>query len=400
MAEQDRSAYAAPFPQFQRWRARGPILSVLLPVICFLPLVTGLLQRAAKGRIDLIDFQGTLCAAERHAAGLSVYSADFIAQCSPAGFSYPYPPLFLDLTAGLLNLTGRTGFWYGFIALYVLAIVFIIAATLTALLPRPSFDAAANRAPLITVWTGAPIAWGNFGIPLHAVYLGCALLLPRWPLLFALAAAAISIVKPQLIVYAAVLVFAIRPFWKGAAYAVLAGLLGAAAMAYNFIAQSPAELADWRTAATQAADTGTGAFHWLAWAGLNAFSYVGLGLAAALGGLLLLSGLVIARVGGLAPRASALLGIAVVTLALPRVNDYDLMTMGLGLVALLAAVEAVSPRLFGVVAALILTALLQPIVLEQLDLGYAAAHIRHIALVVIVLGLGGYFALRRAPVPA
>lgn len=399
MADDQSGTHAAPFPLFQRLRARGPILSILLPVICFLPLLVGLLQRAGKGRIDLIDFKVTLCAAQRHADGLSVYAPEFAAACSPGGFSYPYPPLFLDFSAAALNALGYGGLWGVYIALYVLAIVFIIAVTLTSGLKRPSLDAAANRAPLVTVWTGAPIAWGNLGIPLHAIFLACALLI-RWPLVFACAVAAISIVKPQLAVYAAVLVIAIRPFWKGVAYAAIAGILVAAGLAYSFIAQSPDELAAWRAGFTQAADTGTGAFHWLAWLGLDALGHLGFGLAAGLAGLLVLSGMAIARGGALDRGAAALFGIAVVTVALPRVNDYDLMTLGPGLVALLVALSAASARLFLIVSTVILAALLQPIVLEQLDLGYLAAQIRHLALMVVLLGSGAYFALRGASAAA
>ncbi len=381
-----------PFPIFSAWRARGPLLGGVLLLCCATPLLSGLIGRLTGGRPWFEDAAAILCAGVRAEA----YAVSETACHGMSAAPYVYAPWIARAAGEGVKAIG----FHPMLLLYAAAFAglagLLLAATLWTPQGRPGL---LLRAPLLTLWTGGAIAYGNVGVMLHALVFAAALAAPRlqgWALAAIVAAAA---VKPTFALYAALFLFADRPLWRSALWAGAAAALGLAPTALTLLYDSPGAIAAWREALAYSAahdNYGDGFLRWAMLVGLDARGALATALWAGFAAAMVACAAAVARRLDMGARERALFGVSALVLCSPRLMQYDVLGVGPGLAALLLALLARDPAWGRRASAFALAALASPLALQLFGWSDLAAAAPLLLLSLLVLALGAGWALPAA----
>ena len=301
-------------------------------------LWSALLSRLRRGGAPwLVDWNSVTCAARRLRGGLGVYGPRAACPGLPTS-GYVYPPWIAHGLATGTAAVGERAATLGYAAVFLAALAGLGWA---GFLRRPPAWPRASRAPYLALLSGNLVVVGNLAVPMQALMAGAALTLGAASPATALAVAAAALVKPIYLTFLAVPAYAAGPAWRRA----LSVLVPAAAVLALVLSPLPG-LAEWRAlvlAGSVDASPGGGVLRWLHDAGMRdrvALAAAWLGYAAILFG----AGLAVAELGGLDAVERAWLGLSVGALLLPRLEAYDLLALGPGLVAATVAARRLSPR--------------------------------------------------------
>jgi len=296
-----------------------------------MPVWSSLLGRLLKGKWWFNDFDALLCGADYLRRGLSPYSLEPVcAGLNPA--PYVYAP---QIGQMLPPLVGWLGF-SGLKSLYAIVLLAVLGFMFWFILIRPWPRVPLMwRLPGFGVLTGSSIASGNIGLLLHGLILIAALNLHRSIVPFVLLVVLAACVKPFLLTYMIVLMFTQKPLttrlWQTAA----AGLAGAGMVAALYLSAPYA--ADWaalRDSVVAQSQSGMSWFGWMNALGLATYSPLSLGGLVIYLAITSLCGLWIAERSGADRTERLVIGLTFALLLNPRLMDYDLLLLPLGMALL------------------------------------------------------------------
>lgn len=361
-------------------RTQRPATRAWLLVLFALPLLKGLVNRLTEGGVSFgDDWQAVVCAARQVAASGPLYGEG--AGC--AAFShtpYVYLPWVAEGLARLNGLIGEPAALIAYGAVYAVAVA-VLAWVL--LLRRTTPGPFPARILFLGLITGSAIALGNVAIPLHALVLVTALVLPVTVIPFALALGLAGAVKPVLLTYGVVLLLAPIGWGRRLVAGLAALVLALGPLAWAVQQGWPAFIAWQQMVATMAVDTapGDGLWGWLALFGLSGTNPIALALAAGYGLALLLAGLLVAHRGGLDGGQRIWLGLSVGVLLIPRLMAIDLFLLGPGLIVL----ALVARHVFAPASWLVVGGAALGLFLDLVDAGDYAIKVAVLAFVLALL---------------
>ncbi len=300
------------------------------------PLWTGVLGRLVKRTALFQDYQEVACAAQRRLQHLTLYGDTKCAGLHAA--PYVYPPWVADAFAAPLSVLGLGGLT----VVYVIAFVAATAALLWFALWRPlkgrDFP---FRVAFLGFIAGGPVAFGNISVLVHASVYAAALFAGADSLLFALTVTIVSLIKPLYLLLFALTAFSPAGLRRKALIIGAGAVLPLAAM----LVTSP-DIALWRETVVKmmsGPDRGGGFTNMMDILGVASL-YAQAPLYALYAGTLLVSGLVLAEFGQLSRDQRVWLGGAIGVLMFPRIMCYDVLVLGPGVIAALAARAEGAPQ--------------------------------------------------------
>lgn len=293
-----------------------------------MPVWSSLLGRLLKGKWWFNDFDALICGADHLRRGLSPYSLAPVCEgLNPA--PYVYAPQVGQAFAPLLDALGFSGLK----ALYAIALLAVLGFTFWFILIRKW-----PRIPLIWrllgfgILTGSSIASGNIGLMLHGLILIAALNLHRSVLPFVLMVLLAACIKPFLLTYMIVLMFTEQPLRTRLLQTAAASLTGAGLVAALLLsAPYAAEWSALRDSIVAQEQSGMSWFSWMNALGLDTYAPLSLGGLVVYLALTTLCGLSIAERSGASRTERILIGLTFALLLNPRLMDYDLLLMPLGM---------------------------------------------------------------------
>ncbi len=329
-----------------RWRF--PVIAVLF----LAPTLVGILTRLIKHKSYFADFRQLVCAGQHVAQGLPLYGPGSACPAMDA-MPFVYIPGVAHVSSGFMGVLGSGGFTLLYAALFVLAAVSMV---FTLVFDRRVPGTPQERVPTLALITGSAVSWGNIALPLSALIGAAAVVLESWPILFVLAVALATVVKPLYAACLLPLIYLPRSRVQRAGLIALGLILGLTPVALFLFTGGEAAKA-WSFQTEHYVATQASGFGFLGWQTLL-FRYSGLGpltliAYAVFTGSSLLALLVIAARGGLDVRSKVWLSLAVACLIVPRVMRYDVFLLGLGLIVTVYAAEALSVRAGRIVAGLV-----------------------------------------------
>ena len=300
------------------------------------PLWTGVVGRLVKHSTVFQDYQEIACAAERRLQHLPLYGDT---KCiGVVAAPYVYPPWVADVFAAPMALLGRGGLMAGYLAVFVAAVAALIWFALGYPLKTRTFS---FRVAFLGFIAGGPVAFGNISILVHAGIYAVALAIGADSLLFAAAVSVASLIKPLYLLLFALTVFSPGSLRRKAVVIAAGAVLPLASM----LITSPDVLA-WRETVVRmmsGRDRGGGFTHMMEMLGVSSLYGQG-ALYALYGGTLLASGVVLSEFGNLDREQRVWLGGAIGVLMFPRIMCYDVLALGPGVIAALAARATGLPR--------------------------------------------------------
>ena len=317
------------------WAARIGRSSYFWIAFWGLSIWIGLIHRAGRRDAWFQDYRTLTCAAARRAAHQTMYGPR--GSC-PGAAGYVYPPWVADGVGGVTHAIGGGALGVLYAAAFFASLGFLIYATLFS---RPPEAPLLRRTPFLAFISGGPLAYGNVAIIAHGAIIGSALLFGADSLVFAAVVALFALVKPQFLTLLLLTAFAPAPLWKRGVLAVTGAALPLVMLA------TPYPGADqWRSfvaTAVLANDAGGGFVGWANAAHLGtpatqAFAYL------LYAGTIALSGLSICELGRLDRRNRVWVGVTAAVLIMPRLQSYDLLTIGLGCLTLQYAAAQADQR--------------------------------------------------------
>jgi hypothetical protein len=300
------------------------------------PLWTGVIGRLVKHSTVFQDYHEIACAAERRLQHVPLYGD---AKCAGVvAAPYVYPPWIADVFAPPMALLGRGGLMAIYLTVFVAAVAALIWFALGYPMKARSFS---FRVAFLGFIAGGPVAFGNISILVHAGVYAVALAAGADSLLFAATVSLVSLIKPLYL-----LLFALTVFSPGSLRRKVL-LIGAGAvlpLASTMIA-SPDVLAWRETVMTMMSgrDRGGGFTNVMEIIGVTSL-YGQAPLYALYGGILLVSGTVLSAFGNLDREQRVWLGGAIGVLMFPRIMCYDVLALGPGVIAALAAQASSTAR--------------------------------------------------------
>jgi hypothetical protein len=301
------------------------------------PMWTGIVGRIGRPNAFMDDYGAMACAGERALARQPLYIAN--AQCP--GFhssSYVYPPWVAELFARLIRAVGLSPVFWAYVAVFAVAILWLLWAAIIRPLPFTRFR---DRAQFMGFVTGNPPAHGNIAIIVYAAVIAAGLAIGADSLPFAALVSGAAMVKPIYLTLLAMTAYAPGPIWRRAVLMAAAGVAPIAMSVWG-----GADIEAWRNFTLNVVGhwPGGGFLEWLQDIGLTATKVVA-PLYLLYAALLFISGFVIAEVGKLSREARLWLGASIGVLMIPRLSAYDLLALGPGVLAAQAVVATVAPKL-------------------------------------------------------
>lgn len=334
-----------------------------------MPVWSSLLGRLVKGKWWFNDFDALICGADHLRRGLSPYSLTPVCDgLNPA--PYVYAPQIGQAFAPLLDALGFSGLK----TVYAIALLAVLGFTFWFILIRKW-----PRVPLIWrllgfgVLTGSSVASGNIGLMLHGLILIAALNLHRSLIPFVLMVLLAACVKPFLLTYMIVLMFTEQPFRTRLLQTAAASLTGVSLVATLFLtAPYAAEWSALRDSIVAQEQSGMSWFSWINALGFDTYSPVSLGGLVIYLGLTSLCGLMIAESSGANRTERILIGLTFALLLNPRLMDYDLLLMPLGMALIVALSVSTGTKAFRMISAAYLCLSTLFLILRMADIsGYA-----------------------------
>ena len=311
-------------------RRLGPMgTRVALLLFWGAPLWTGVVGRLVKHSTVFQDYQEIACAAERRLHHLPLYGETTCAGVVAA--PYVYPPWVADAFAGPMALLGRGGLMAVYLALFVAAVAALIWFALGYPLKTRTFN---YRVAFLGFIAGGPVAFGNISVLVHASVYGAALVAGADSLLFAAVVSVVSLIKPLYLLLFTLTLFSPGSLRRKALVIAAGAVLPLASM----LVTSPDILAWRETVVTMMSgpDRGGGVTNMMQIIGVTSL-FGQAPLYALYGGTLLVSGVALAEFGQLDREQRIWLGGAIGVLMFPRIMCYDVLTLGPGVIAALAA---------------------------------------------------------------
>lgn len=310
-------------------------IQIFLLIFWSAPLWTGFFGRLLKRAALFQDYEEIACAAERRLQHLTLYGDT---KC-PGVHSAPfvYPPWVADAFAAPLSWLGRDGLLIVYAAIFVAA----LATLLWFALWRPLSEARFSfRVAFLGMVAGGPIAFGNISVLVHAGVYVAALAAGADSLVFALTVSLVSLIKPLYLLFFTFTAFSPASLRRKAMIIAL----GAAAPLATLFVTSP-DVVLWReTVASMmsGSDRGGGFVNWMYTIGVRTVAGEAC-LYALYGAALFFAGYILSEFGQLTNAQRVWLGGAVTVLLFPRIMSYDVLALGPGIIAALAA-KTSTPR--------------------------------------------------------
>lgn len=350
-----------------------------------MPVWSSLLGRLVKGKWWFNDFDALICGADHLRRGLSPYSLAPVCEgLNPA--PYVYAPQIGQAFAPLLEMLGFSGLK----ALYALALLAVLGFSFWFILIRKW-----PRVPLVWrllgfgVLTGSSIASGNIGLMLHGLILIAALNLHRSLIPFVIIVLLAACIKPFLLTYMIVLMFTEQPFRARLVQTAAATMVGAALVAALFLnAPYAAEWSALRDSIVAQEQSGMSWFSWINALGFNTYSPLSLGGLVIYLALTSLCGLIIAERSGADRTERIIIGLTFALLLNPRLMDYDLLLMPLGMAVIVALSASAGTKPFRLISLSYLALSALCLVLRMADIsGYAPDSVAVLAYVLLAYTL-------------
>ncbi|ESQ80458.1 hypothetical protein [Asticcacaulis sp. YBE204] len=325
-------------------RAQKPWQVGLWAFFLTLPVWSSLLGRLTKGKWWFNDFDALICGADHLRRGLSPYSLEPVCEgLKPA--PYVYAPQVGKALVPLIEMFGLGGLKAG----YAVVLIALIAFTFWfALIKKWPGVPLIWRVLGFGLLTGSSIASGNIGLFFHALLLIAALNIKRsiWPFLALVLIGAV--IKPFLLTYLIVPMLLDRPLWQRLAISVPAAIAGIAVVGLTFATAGPLSV-EWHALMSSVVvneQTGMSWFGWMDALGITTtspLSFIGLLVILI---ALSLAGIVIAELSEASDLERTVMGVTLAILLSPRVMDYDLLIVPLGMALLVMASQRLSSRAF------------------------------------------------------
>ena len=383
----------------------GPIKAVLLVLLFALPVLSGVVPRIFKDYRFFRDYESFACAGELAARGVDYYVPELaITECPHMQPTrYVYPPFVAEGWGWLYTTIGADAERWLFLAFYFITAAIFFHAILLA---RDAPGRLSERAPFLGMVTGSGIVWGNISIACFGFVVTTMRLARKYPLLYALAVAFAGAIKPQFLLFLMVFLYSDRALWRRVMWFAVGLAFGLGAWAHFYLTGG-ALFDAWRgQMETVVFDEtpGDGYFGYIELLGIdgrNRLVYAGYGVFLV---MLTAAGFAIAELGKLSSSYRMWLGLAVASIAFPRVQSQDIYLIGPGMLVVVEAAKMISEPAQKWVRRVVIGGAVAAFIL---NIGDATDYGNKLAILVFSLAIfwvGARLALRwrgaRTPVPA
>ncbi|OXE34970.1 MAG: hypothetical protein CGW95_16720 [Phenylobacterium zucineum] len=323
-----------------RSESKNTWATVGLVALFTLPSTTGIIGRLAKGGHWFADFEAMACAGQRALAGRAMYDLNLSCpgmQATP----YVYPPATAHLLAAMQRAIDFTATAAVYGALYWLAAGFLLATSLWGIRAKGSLS---DRAPYLALISGSALSWGNVAVVVHGAVAAAALLVSANLWVLSLVIAASAMIKPVFLTYIVILLLARQPLWKRLAASGVSVMVGLAPTVW-FVLTDPGTAEAWRSVLTHfLVDAhGVSFFGWVSLLGMDIRNSLVIPAYLVFAAAIMAAGLVICEAHDLDTLSRAWIGMTAATLLNPRLMSQDLLVLGPGIIALIAAAGGVRP---------------------------------------------------------
>ncbi len=322
MGVESRSSW----PAVRGWRVSGKVRFA-----CLLPLVFGVLAKLRHPDGLFSEYRTVACAGQHAAAGEPFYSRTLTCGGEHVP-SFVYLPEVARITGAIIAVIGEPAFRLIYLALTIASIGALIAVPLFA---RTVPGAWKDRLPFAAVVAGGAVLVGNVAIILHGAILAAAMLFELTPWILVAAIVFAAWVKPVfLAALAVILVSGIG--WPRKIVMTVTGIVTGLLPMLLFSVTGGEVAQQWFDLLSHFVfdvTPGKGLLGWLQWAGINGRSPAAHLIWFVYAAALLTCGLAIPRVLRLDASERVWLGLAIATLAIPRIMAEDVFLIGPGLLA-------------------------------------------------------------------
>ncbi|MEZ5953016.1 MAG: hypothetical protein R3C13_01800 [Hyphomonas sp.] len=326
---------------------RQALGQVGIGLLFFLPLLSGVIGRAVKGRpvYNGLEFETLLCAGARAARGETRYPPAHAFSCPEyqTEASFLYIPWSGDASHALTGWFGIPAVTSAYAVLYFAA---ILAAIWIPFFKQFDFAPVRDRIPFAAALTGSIVLWGNVAGVIYGLLAVTALMAPKRPLVFVAAVVFAASIKQVWLCLLVVVMLMDMAAWKRWGLAI-AGAVAGLVPTVLFVTSGSSEIAPWLSILSYYAVEdlpGQGFLGWLRLAGVGHESPLNGALWLVFAGVTCASALGIAEGMRLTAAERVWLGLAVGGLLVPRLVSYEFFLFAPGMVVVLnSAVKAGMP---------------------------------------------------------
>lgn len=319
-------------------RKAGFPLDAVVLALSLLPLALGFLSRIGRRGHWFGDYEAVACAAQRAMEHGRLYDLHLACPGMEATV-FVYPPWtahvvgFVERFAGLQFTTALYG------AAYIASAAFLIRMTLS---DHGSGEPLWRRAPFLAFVAGGALRWGNIAVVAHGAIVATAWAMPSADLLLALTIGLMGTIKPVFLTYGALFLVAERSWGRRAINLSIAAAISGAAylMFWRFGGDEATQWSRLVRHFVLVDNSGFSLLGWLSWLHLDLGGVTALAVYAVYAAAVCGSGLWIAESRSLSAGARLWLGVTLAALLNPRLMTQDLLAIGPGVLAVIAALPA------------------------------------------------------------
>lgn len=313
------------------YTAREIFTTTVLPFLCLLPFIFGLLSKLGEHIHEFIDAETIVCAGQHVLAHASPYLPGHCPGMQPARFVYP--PITAWAEAWLQPHVGATGI----IMVYGFLYFATFAAVLWAILRKDS--KLYWRAPFLLCFSASGLLAGNISVIFHGAMFLVAISTLGAPILLLPVVVIAGILKPTFAVYSGVFLFHKRMAFPRRVLMMATAVTAILAVTGLTYHADPKLFVQWLTQLREVHSyfvQGHSIMVSLELLGIHS-PLVEMMIYPPYAAVMLLAGLAVIHHGKLSPRDSILVGITVCLLLYPRLLTYDEYTLPFGLAVLAAS---------------------------------------------------------------
>lgn len=330
----DMDGHMGCFHNWVRRRAGAPAFLPILSVIFFLPLLSGLIGRLAKGReiYNGKEYETLVCAGQRAGRGETMYppAGQFDCPGLETTSSFLYIPWSGEASAWLAGMLGQPAL------LTAYGLVFFLC--LAAAIYIPFFGPirglpAGMRIPFASALTGSIVLWGNVAGVIYGLLAVAAPLAVRFPLLLFSVIVLAGSIKQVWLTLLAVFLLRNTAWFNRLGWFTAGAILGLAPTIW-FVLSGTSEVDAWVAIVSYYAVEdlpGHGFLGWLRLVGIGHASPLNTLLWVPFAGLMVLAALGFAEDRQLSQIHRIWLGLAVGSLLVPRVVSYEFFLIAPGI---------------------------------------------------------------------